>query len=398
MWKENIARIETIKPENEIKETGGTSLQVNLNVDAVGEPTAKRKRGRPKKLETGVKTVEKGKPSRKIQTEVPLTHSDLMPAKMYRRRTSADEKRISDAIEMKCDLCNAVLESFSHALIHHKEVHNQTGYLVCCSKKFRQKTALVDHLDFHDNPQAFTCKVCQKSFPGLTNLKWHLQFIHFSPSYQCDICGQLRKTKRCMKSHIESHMTDLSKARLNPCQICKKICNSELSLKLHVNHCHNPNRETFCCEVCGKKLMSKLSLKEHIANTHSSTIIKTPCPICGHFIKNESCMKKHLSRHKYDTNIACKLCERICTTRAALSSHMKMKHLLERNLPCRFCEKKFKQKIALSEHEATHTGIDLYSCLWCTATFKFSANFRAHRKTAHPEEYEKIKPSWLRPT
>lgn len=38
---------------------------------------------------------------------------------------------------------------------------------------------------------------------------------------------------------------------------------------------------------------------------------------------------------------------------------------------------------------AIHAGrTDLYSCSFCTKTFRSSANMYAHRKRAHPKEYE----------
>lgn len=38
---------------------------------------------------------------------------------------------------------------------------------------------------------------------------------------------------------------------------------------------------------------------------------------------------------------------------------------------------------------AIHSGrTDLYSCTFCTKTFRSSANMYAHRKKAHPVEYK----------
>lgn len=302
---------------------------------------------------------------------------------------------------MKCDLCNQRLKSFADAQSHYRDVHSQKGYLTCCSRKFTQKSSLIDHLAFHSNPLAFQCKLCEKNLTSFSNLRTHVLLMHIPQTrFQCDTCGKFLNCKYRLTSHLKRHISSRPSKEVFPCfhENCSKSFNNKTALKSHQNSCHNPNRETFWCEMCGKELKSKNSLKEHITNTHGEDRSKIECVLCGHFIKNEYAMKKHLNRHKQmEQNITCEHCGKKCTTKAALRSHVRMKHLLQRNLPCRFCDKKFKQQIDVQEHEATHSGVDLYFCLWCPATFKFGANFRAHRKNFHPEEYEKIKPAWLRP-
>lgn len=333
-----------------------------------------------------------------LRTEKDL--NEILP-KTYRRRTVFDEKKILESTEMKCDLCNFQLDSFSHALIHHRNVHNQKGYLICCSRKFRQLSALVDHLDFHANPECFKCQICAKNFTSLSNLRIHIASMHIQQTrYQCDVCGKFLNCKYRVTAHLKTHIVNIKSNETFPCHfpLCDKSFNSKNGIKSHIYICHNPNRETFWCEICGKELKSKGSLREHITNTHAQEIKKIQCQICKHYLKNDYSYKKHMNRHKQmEQNITCEYCGKKCTTKPALRSHLRMSHLLQRKFPCRFCDKKFKQTIDLNEHEATHTGIDLYSCLWCPAAFKFGANFRAHRKNAHPEEYEKIKPAWLRP-
>lgn len=406
-------KCEALEPEGDQENPEGLEnegVAVHLEADVTTEilkPTETKKRGRPKTKKTVVK-VDKvnrkiGRPRKAdvvdIKSEEP--ENELMPKKTYRRRTVFDETKILNSIDMKCDLCNEPLESFGHALIHHQEVHGQKGYLMCCSRKFRQKSALVDHLDFHANPEHFQCQTCQRNFGSLSNLRTHITISHLPQTrFQCDVCGKFINCKYRLTSHLKTHLSHSKSTDKFPCleKDCGKIFRSKLGLKSHNRICHNPNRDTFSCEICGKQLMTRTSLKDHVENTHAEKIVKIQCQLCGHYIKNEYSMKKHLNRHKQMTeDITCEYCGKKCTTKAALRSHLRMKHLLQRNFKCCFCEKSFKQAIDQKEHEATHTGIDLYSCLWCSATFKFGANFRAHRKSVHPEEYEKIKPAWLRP-
>lgn len=365
------------------------------------------KRGMPKKTTTAEKSTRgRGRP-RKVSVpgsdkEKDLERDGILPKKTYRRRTDIDDRKILESIDMKCDLCSETLESYSHALLHHQHVHNQKGYLVCCNRKFKQKSSLIDHLDYHSNPELFKCKSCEKNFSSLSNLRTHITQSHIAQTkYQCDKCGKQLNLRYRLTAHIKEHLVKTLKQKSPEVFVCaepncEKPFSAKKGLDSHMKNCHNLLRETFSCEICGKQLMKRHSLREHIKNTHAEGTQKIQCNICQHYIKNEYAMKKHLYRHK-QMEQKCEYCAKKCSTKAALRSHLRMKHLLKRTFECHFCDKKFKQNIDLNEHEATHTGIDLYPCLWCTATFKFGANFRAHRKNVHPEEYEKIKPAWLRP-
>lgn len=130
-------------------------------------------------------TKEKPSSSRKVakpKAKIPKYANEeisleLLP-KVYRRRTALDEKKIMESVEMKCDLCNQRLESFADAQSHYRDVHSQKGYLTCCSRKFTQKSSLIDHLAFHSNPLAFQCKLCEKNLTSFSNLRTHVLLMH----------------------------------------------------------------------------------------------------------------------------------------------------------------------------------------------------------------------------
>lgn len=289
-----------------------------------------------------------------------------------------------------CDICNDPITSFKEAQDHFKSIHNQVAYLICCNRKFKQQSIFLNHLKLHTNPNLFQCSICYKNLTSKAILQSHVLLHSDAPidEVTCDLCGKKKKNKYRLASHFkEFHMENFE------CEKCKKKFSTEIRLKRHKK---NHKMENFKCEICQKILKSSSSLKDHLKSVHSQTD-KVECSLCGHFLKNQISMRKHLNRHRQmEQNIKCEMCQKPCTTRAALRSHMRMKHLLKKIIPCKFCDKKFKTELDKNEHEATHTGIDLYKCEFCGAGFKFGANYRAHRKKDHPEEYEKIKPRWLK--
>lgn len=65
------------------------------------------------------------------------------------------DNRLGDWFTMRCDIClnDTPFSSFQHAKQHYKKVHNVTGYLVCCNKKFVKAKTVDNHLQWHINPE-----------------------------------------------------------------------------------------------------------------------------------------------------------------------------------------------------------------------------------------------------
>jgi hypothetical protein len=299
-------------------------------------------------------------------------------------------------ISTTCDICSEPLESFSSALEHFKTDHNQPGYVKCCNRKFAKRSNLIAHLDLHENPNKFTCNICGKKLTTKHNLSMHVTVQHgdIKPEFLCDHCSRRFSNKYRLASHMREHHMQHRSTSFT-CQKCHKTFRTKARLENHITG----HESTFCCEICGKNLTTRASLRDHIASAHGHP--DTPrlkCHLCDHSLKNRLSLRKHLNRHEQmTTDIRCGVCNKPCTTMSALDSHMRLKHLLVRNIPCRHCEKMFKRPIDRDEHESTHTGVDRYRCEWCEAGFKFGANLRAHRKNAHPDEYSRNRPRWLRP-
>ena len=142
-----------------------------------------------------------------------------IPSEKYIMSKERDEY-IAKNFKLCCSLCSATLSNFAQLKKHFRKIHKMRGYAICCNKKFLQRSILVDHIEWHKNPNLFRCELCQKSY----------------------------KDKRCLDLHIASHTQ--SQERIYKCQVCSKSffkkCIYKIHLRLH-------DEKNFSCMECDKK-------------------------------------------------------------------------------------------------------------------------------------------------
>lgn len=401
--------------------------------------------------------------------------------KEVRRRKKlwdADSKKISDAVEVKCYLCEIPFETWFMLAKHFRSEHPQfrRPFLKCCGRIFRARYKVLEHVESHGRKSPtrlrYLCDLCPNTgYISKKSLSYHMNLLHSGsnlPPVKCTICDSEHRNEFALKHHMKRHQVldkapkktfecymchrsyrDLERLRSHNlmhaftekiekenivCEICSKVfiperrkdfkkhleyhkeqdiiaqgngvrCSqcpkvfgSQSKLTRHIESIHNTNRQTLICEICSKELKSNYSLMGHIRAVHGTgDEPRIPCQLCGHSFKSEYSWRKHMRVHRDNSKeFACKECGHRSKSRNALWSHVNFKHRLKRTLACRFCPKMLKLELDRKEHEATHTGIDLYSCEFCDKTFKFGASYRGHRKREHPMEYEQNKPKWMK--
>lgn len=352
----------------------------------------------PKFEEPGnIEALFLGEASTSMTSEI--APSEKPPTKTYQQlfdyRRKYDDSFITESVNMNCDVCDKELKSFEDALKHYKEIHNQEGYLTCCSRKFKKRHVLIDHIEHHKGKHK--CKFCLKFLSSASNLKKHIDLTHLPQSrFQCNVCSTYFKNYHQLSSHIKTDHAQ-PKSDKNSAQTTPK---SSLPKKTRKRTKVPNDQKSVICEICGKASKDKWILKAHIRLCHSDPKERSQCTICGHYLKNAQLLRKHHNRkHKVDEKgFTCEFCDKQCDNKGSLISHRLRHHLLPDKFACSFsgCDKKFKKKIDLTEHEAGHRGIDLYNCQFCSAGFKKKCVLSGHLKAKHPEHYDKVKPYWLK--
>lgn len=161
-------------------------------------------------------------------------------------------------------------------------------------------------------------------------------------------------------------------------------------LDQHFRMQHEPPRREHICDTCGKLFKTKSAMEIHRERVHTNNE-RIQCTLCFRYLKNSHVMVAHMRRHdEAKLNLACEICGQPAPNYDAMNEHKRVVHVLVRPHPCTMCDRTFSKPRYLREHMATHTGIDLYFCDYCPASFKCRPSFYAHRKKNHYEEYLEV--------
>lgn len=88
--------------------------------------------------------------------------------------------------------------------------------------------------------------------------------------------------------------------------------------------------------------------------------------------------------HKVSQNWVCEICGKIFTHRASHYRHIKS-HQPPR-FACDHCDYKTWHKYDLAKHIRIHTGLKMYQCEYCTASYYTSSNLTSHIRRLHMHE------------
>ena len=84
--------------------------------------------------------------------------------------------------------------------------------------------------------------------------------------FQCMLCGIFLSAKCYLKNHINAVHT---KARVYPCEVCKKLFYSAGAVRIHKlrNHWHDAKKHR--CRHCGELFLLPVELRKHLIKVHA---------------------------------------------------------------------------------------------------------------------------------
>lgn len=179
--------------------------------------------------------------------------------------------------QMKCDLCDTQFNSLKMARSHYVSEHDVPyGYIKCCGIKLRANSVVLDHIQWHINPDKYKCRLCKKETNGRPNLLKHLKShrILSQKQFYCNLCDKYFERGYIHKRHMErKHKEILSEPEPGDleisdyidasCDLCtEKTFATFNAVQMHYLDVHKVRDGYVKC--CQKRFNRIRLIKEHI--------------------------------------------------------------------------------------------------------------------------------------
>ncbi|XP_018410295.1 PREDICTED: zinc finger protein 574-like [Nanorana parkeri] len=328
-----------------------------------------------------------------------------------------------------CSTCGKSFPLMSQLLRHQRFVHTLERSHKCptCSKPFKKRSHLRNHMLTHTGERPFSCNVCSKSFNAQANLLRHKLTHTGEKPHKCQLCGKAFSQSSTLQQHLVVHSqtypykcTECGVSFHRPYRLLMhqyhhtgeypykcQVCGLSFLLKrlLEVHELGHRGEEPFRCVDCGANYPSSQRLKDHRCNrTGSGAGDKLECPVCGKKVNSDARLNAHVSaQHTGSRNatgclakvkqpppaqskpkvgsrsLECPDCHKTFSTETSLQVHRRI-HTGERPYPCQICGKAFRQSTHLKDHIRLHTGEKPFKCDVCGKAFTIAVRLAEHKR------------------
>lgn len=199
------------------------------------------------------------------------------------------------------------------------------------------------------NTMVFPCAACGFVCRSKHSLQSHFIRKHTDRyEHQCNFCSKKFKVKGDLTNHIRFH----HKEKPVKCDVCGKLCLNSGSLYVHQKWAHyKPKYE---CHICKRRMVTQENLDQHLLTQHEKRD-KIVCAECGKTFTKKDSFKRHMVVHTGCKPHSCLICSKPFARRSQLRQHLLI-HTGKRPFVCDICGKAFTQKPGLICHRKTHPG------------------------------------------
>ncbi|KAJ6649835.1 Transcription factor grauzone [Pseudolycoriella hygida] len=339
------------------------------------------------------------------------TETETLPKKL-----KADASILSEYFNMNCNLCGESLSSYQDTNKHYKDVHDvPKGYLICCNKKFYRLKNMLQHCQWHINPESFKCSHCPKTFIDDYRLRDHVNLCHIpvnGKTFTCTDCGKTFGKQHYLSAHQKkAHTTKSSdemptrKSRVNfdkehemirnrfimQCDLCSAPYKIFRDAQLHHLEAHNQAGYLYCCD---RKFFKMYKAVQHCVWHDDPESFKCSC--CHKCFTDKIGLRDHIRNvhsPEEERQFQCEICKRTFAKSYILRSHMKVNHVKneDKKFECHICGIRFVVFSFLKSHiNRVHRNVHSHICELCAKPFKSGRSYEMHYRNFHTNISQKV--------
>lgn len=196
-------------------------------------------------------------------------------SKLKKQNSDITKQNNHKKVLLDCDLCGKKFKDLHGKNRHKVKVHFQEKVFPCtfCSKSFKQKYHLKEHLTSHTGEKSYKCLICNKTFQRISSQRRHIRSHEKAPGkkvkktpFLCTICGKSFPFSNGVQRHMRIHTGE----KKYQCNICERKFMQSTHLQVHIRT--HTGEKPYMCNFCGEAFALKSALQKHIGNSHSAHI------------------------------------------------------------------------------------------------------------------------------